>query len=147
MIKNIIRSLFVTVAVSTAAFAGNDPAKTGAVKSESASVSTPSLKHVPQLHETAEQNASRMQWFRDAKFGIYLHWGFESDLLPADHPIMNTSFQHYAHHAISINNKPYHTGFFFKVRRRAQSVVLGAARVVPPCRVCGCVRVVRCARV
>ena len=54
-------------------------------------------------------------------YGIYLHWGFESDLLPADHPIMNTSFQHYAHHAISIKNKPYHTGFFFKVRRRSQS--------------------------
>jgi sterol desaturase/sphingolipid hydroxylase (fatty acid hydroxylase superfamily) len=37
------------------------------------------------------------------------------DCLPADHPIMNTSFQHYAHHAISIKNKPYHTGFFFKI--------------------------------
>lgn len=23
--------------------------------------------------------------------------------------------QHYAHHAISIKNKPYHTGFFFKL--------------------------------
>ena len=75
MIKYIIRSLFVTVAVSTAAFAAYDPAKTGAVKSESASVSTPSLKHVPQLHETSEQNASRMQWFRDAKFGMFIHWG------------------------------------------------------------------------
>ena len=49
-------------------------------------------------------------------YGIYLHWGFEADALPADHPIMNTSFQHYAHHAISIKNRPYHTGFYFKVR-------------------------------
>ena len=80
MIKYIIRSLFVTVAVSAAAFAGNDPAKTGAVKSESASVSTPSLKHVPQLHETAEQNASRMQWFRDAKFGMFIHWNVDVTL-------------------------------------------------------------------
>ena len=75
MKKYIIRLLVVTVAVSAAAFAANDPAKTGAVKSESASVSTPSLKHVPQLHETSEQNAARMQWFRDAKFGMFIHWG------------------------------------------------------------------------
>lgn len=75
MKKYIIQSFFVVVAVSTSAFAANDPAKTGSLKPESAAVSTPSLKHVPQLHETAEQNASRMQWFRDAKFGMFIHWG------------------------------------------------------------------------
>jgi lathosterol oxidase len=48
-------------------------------------------------------------------YGVYLHWGFEVECLPADHPFMNTSFQHYAHHAISVKNKPYHTGFFFKI--------------------------------
>ena len=35
----------------------------------------PSLKHVPQLHETPEQNKERMQWFADAKFGLFIHWG------------------------------------------------------------------------
>jgi len=35
--------------------------------------------------------------------------------LDAHHPIINTSFQHYCHHALSIIGKPYHTGFFFKL--------------------------------
>ena len=48
-------------------------------------------------------------------YGVYLHCGFEADCLPAHHPIFNTSFQHYAHHAISVKNKPYHTGFFIKI--------------------------------
>jgi len=30
---------------------------------------------VPQLHETKEQRDERMQWFRDAKFGMFIHWG------------------------------------------------------------------------
>lgn len=33
------------------------------------------LSHIPQLHETPEQHAARMQWFRDAKFGMFIHWG------------------------------------------------------------------------
>jgi len=33
------------------------------------------LSAVPQLHETPEQHVARMQWFRDAKFGMFLHWG------------------------------------------------------------------------
>ena len=33
------------------------------------------LSHVPQLHETQEQRAERMQWFRDGKFGMFIHWG------------------------------------------------------------------------
>jgi len=48
-------------------------------------------------------------------YGVYLHWGYELEMLPADHPFINTSFQHYLHHAISVKNKPYHTGFFFKI--------------------------------
>eukprot|EP01133_Synstelium_polycarpum_P013000 gene13000-15291_t len=47
-------------------------------------------------------------------FGSYLHWGYEFSYPDAHHPIVNTSFQHYLHHSISIKNKPYHTGFFFK---------------------------------
>eukprot|EP01116_Phalansterium_solitarium_P003311 TRINITY_DN14135_c0_g1_i1.p1 TRINITY_DN14135_c0_g1~~TRINITY_DN14135_c0_g1_i1.p1 ORF type:complete len:307 (-),score=103.77 TRINITY_DN14135_c0_g1_i1:318-1121(-) len=48
-------------------------------------------------------------------YGTYLHWGYEFEWLDAHHPIMNTAFQHYIHHAQSIINKPYHTGFFFKI--------------------------------
>ncbi len=33
------------------------------------------LSQVPQLHETTEQRDARMQWFRDAKFGMFIHWG------------------------------------------------------------------------
>ena len=33
------------------------------------------LSHVPQLHETKEQRDARMQWFRDGKFGMFIHWG------------------------------------------------------------------------
>ena len=33
------------------------------------------LSHVPQIHETPEQRDARMQWFRDAKFGMFIHWG------------------------------------------------------------------------
>jgi len=33
------------------------------------------LSKVPQIHETREQRDERMQWFRDAKFGMFIHWG------------------------------------------------------------------------
>jgi alpha-L-fucosidase len=33
------------------------------------------LSNVPQIHETSEQRDARMQWFRDAKFGMFIHWG------------------------------------------------------------------------
>jgi hypothetical protein len=45
---------------------------------------------------------------------VYLHWGYEVEWLSAHNPIINTSFQHYAHHAKSIIFKPYHCGFMFK---------------------------------
>jgi alpha-L-fucosidase len=33
------------------------------------------LSAVPQIHESKEQRDERMQWFRDAKFGLFVHWG------------------------------------------------------------------------
>jgi len=33
------------------------------------------LSKVPQIHETTAQRDARMQWFRDAKFGMFIHWG------------------------------------------------------------------------
>jgi alpha-L-fucosidase len=33
------------------------------------------LSQVPQMHETIEQRDARMQWFRDAKLGMFIHWG------------------------------------------------------------------------
>lgn len=48
-------------------------------------------------------------------YGVYLHWGYEVEWLSAHHPWINTSFQHYLHHAKSIKKVPYHTGFFFKI--------------------------------
>jgi alpha-L-fucosidase len=33
------------------------------------------LGQVPQIHETPAQRDARMQWFRDAKFGMFIHWG------------------------------------------------------------------------
>jgi alpha-L-fucosidase len=41
----------------------------------SSGVGAVDLSHVPQLHETTEQRDERMQWFRDAKFGMFIHWG------------------------------------------------------------------------
>jgi hypothetical protein len=31
------------------------------------------LSHVPQINETHEQRDARMAWFRDAKFGMFIH--------------------------------------------------------------------------
>ncbi len=33
------------------------------------------LSQVPQLHETPAQRDARLGWWRDAKFGMFLHWG------------------------------------------------------------------------
>jgi lathosterol oxidase len=46
--------------------------------------------------------------------GVYLHWGFESSLISAHNPFVNTAYEHYTHHAISAGNSPLWTGFFFK---------------------------------
>lgn len=48
-------------------------------------------------------------------YGVYLHSGHELSFLSAHNPIVNTSFQHYCHHARSTMNKPFHCGFFVKI--------------------------------
>lgn len=60
MHKSIKNLLLIGLATSSVVFGANE---------------APSLKHVPQLNETAEQNKTRMQWFLDAKFGMFIHWG------------------------------------------------------------------------
>jgi len=40
-----------------------------------APVAAADLSQVPQIHETRQQRDERMQWFRDAKFGMFIHWG------------------------------------------------------------------------
>ena len=34
----------------------------------------------PEFKETAAEHDARMQWFRDAKFGMFIHWGLYSQL-------------------------------------------------------------------
>lgn len=48
-------------------------------------------------------------------YGCYLHWGYEFNYPDAHHPIINTAFQHYAHHARAFIGKPHNCGFFFKI--------------------------------
>jgi len=31
--------------------------------------------HVPQMAQTAKQHEERIKWFRDSKFGLFIHWG------------------------------------------------------------------------
>lgn len=48
---------------------------TGAAIAQSTKEELVPLNHVPQFSQTAEQKNQRMQWFRDAKFGMFIHWG------------------------------------------------------------------------
>mmetsp|Transcript_121545 Transcript_121545/g.377905 ORF Transcript_121545/g.377905 Transcript_121545/m.377905 type:complete len:322 (-) Transcript_121545:86-1051(-) len=64
-------------------------------------------------------------------WGMYLHCGHEISYFPYDHPVLNTSFQHYAHHAISVKNKPYHTGFLVKVWDQLAGSVYQGDQVIP----------------
>ena len=48
-------------------------------------------------------------------YGVYLHMGHELEWPDAHHPVINTSFQHYIHHAKAVYGLPYHCGFFLKV--------------------------------
>lgn len=41
----------------------------------SLSLLLPTNATIPQLTETAEQREERIKWFRDAKFGLFIHWG------------------------------------------------------------------------
>jgi hypothetical protein len=48
--------------------------------------------------------------------------------------------QHYLHHAISVKNKPYHTGFFFKLWDQLfGSMYKGECFCVKVCFVCWCI--------
>lgn len=47
----------------------------GAVSRPGCAEETVDLNRVPQTHETPKQRDARMQWWRDAKFGMFLHWG------------------------------------------------------------------------
>jgi len=46
--------------------------------------------------------------------GVYHHSGYELKWPNAHTGFFNTSYHHYLHHSISINQKPYHCGFMFK---------------------------------
>jgi alpha-L-fucosidase len=59
-----VRSLIFSIAVVTVSFAETD----------SAHVNLSRIR-IPQLTETPEQREARIQWFRDAKFGLFIHWG------------------------------------------------------------------------
>eukprot|EP00922_Rhytidocystis_sp_ex-Travisia-forbesii_P020330 GHVS01029929.1.p1 GENE.GHVS01029929.1~~GHVS01029929.1.p1 ORF type:complete len:305 (+),score=13.16 GHVS01029929.1:278-1192(+) len=52
-------------------------------------------------------------------YGTYLHCGHELNYPDAHQPIINTSYHHYCHHAVSILNKPYHCGFVLGIFDRA----------------------------
>jgi lathosterol oxidase len=48
-------------------------------------------------------------------YGIYLHCGYEADwIVSTKNPLVNTSFQHYIHHATGRRKTPCHCGFFIK---------------------------------
>jgi lathosterol oxidase len=69
-------------------------------------------------------------------YGVYLHWGYELRWPDAHHPWINTSFQHYLHHARSTLNKPYHTGFFFKAWDKMAGSVYDAGPAECLCAKC-----------
>jgi alpha-L-fucosidase len=50
-------------------------AAAGPAAAQSSKEAMVDLRHVPQLTETSVQRDARMQWFRDAKFGMFIHWG------------------------------------------------------------------------
>jgi len=64
-------------------------------------------------------------------WGMYLHTGHELACLPYDHPFFNTSYQHYVHHAVSVKNKPYHTGNFIKLWDRLAGSVYTGKQIIP----------------
>ncbi|MBK8266315.1 MAG: sterol desaturase family protein [Nannocystis sp.] len=68
-------------------------------------------------------------------YGVYLHWGHEATYPDAHHPWINTSFQHWVHHAKSRLYKPMHTGFFFKLWDQ----LAGSVYEAPP-ETCLCAR-------
>jgi alpha-L-fucosidase len=51
---------------------------TGPLYAQASKEAIVDLSQVPQIHETPAQRDARMQWWRDAKFGMFLHWGPDS---------------------------------------------------------------------
>ena len=69
-------------------------------------------------------------------YGTYLHWGYELEHgCASKQPYVYSSYEHYLHHAISIKNKPLHTGFFFKLWDK-----LAGTEHSGPCRCSFCQR-------
>ena len=66
--KGVFRTLMAgVVAIAAASSARAEDAK-------------PSTGLPPVFQETPAQHDARMQWFRDAKFGMFIHWGLYSQL-------------------------------------------------------------------
>lgn len=59
------------LAISISAFAATTPI----VQAQTNKDQIVDLSQVPQIRETTEQRDARMEWFRDAKFGMFIHWG------------------------------------------------------------------------
>ena len=49
-----------------------------AVVSASVAMAVPAIAQTDYTHETKEQKDARMKWFREAKFGMFIHWGVYS---------------------------------------------------------------------
>lgn len=71
-------------------------------------------------------------------YGAYLHWGHELTWVSAHSPWVNTSFQHYLHHAKSTLDKPMHTGFFFKLWDQLFRSTYPDEGVAAKCLCCAC---------
>jgi alpha-L-fucosidase len=71
------RSFLITSAGATAAAAMNLPARLLAAKAQPQSSMPSFLKGYEQLYRTDPRAAAR-QWFREAKFGLFLHYGLYS---------------------------------------------------------------------
>jgi len=50
-------------------------AQAAAQSTEAVAIQTEASFEIPQLTETSESQATRLKWFRDAKFGLFIHWG------------------------------------------------------------------------
>lgn len=70
-IKNILMAgMLLQLLFVSGCMSSNEPDMASTSLDQSADLSA-----VPQIHETEAERAERMQWFRDAKFGMFIHWG------------------------------------------------------------------------
>ncbi len=68
-------------------------------------------------------------------YGVYLHWGYESEYISAHNPVVNGAYEHYYHHAFSAGGSPIFTGFFFKAWDQLAGTVPKGACVCSRCEV------------